>query len=116
MICSVWPAQPWFSVLLELACEVTVLFHTSQNLLVPATGDTHPLLQNGSLWLAGWMLSGEASDGKVFRNHWPTFSWPGIAPLHSCLTKRPGGTGSIGAFDERKFLIGPFKIGFGHEG
>jgi hypothetical protein len=38
LICPVWPAQPWFPILLELACDVPLLLHSSHNLLVSATG------------------------------------------------------------------------------
>ncbi|KZS18169.1 Uncharacterized protein APZ42_015730 [Daphnia magna] len=34
MICPVWPAQPCFPVLLELTCDVPILLHASQDLLV----------------------------------------------------------------------------------
>jgi hypothetical protein len=52
MVCPVWPSQPWFPILLELTCDVPVLLRPSRDLLVSATGETHPLLLTGSLQLA----------------------------------------------------------------
>ena len=41
-IFPVWPAQPWFPVLLELACDVPIIFRLSHDLLVSASGETQP--------------------------------------------------------------------------
>ena len=71
-ICPVWPAQPWFPVLLESACDVPILLYQSHDLLLSATGVSHPLLQTGSLQLAAWNISGKISEGRVFRNLWST--------------------------------------------
>jgi hypothetical protein len=71
-ICPVWPAQPWFPVLLESACDVPILFYPSHDLLLSATGVSHPLLQIGSFQLAAWKLPGKISEGRVFRNLWST--------------------------------------------
>ncbi len=103
MVCSVWPSQPWFPILLELTCDVPVLLRPSKDLLVSATGETHPLLLTGSLQLAAWKLSGETSDGRAFRNHWSTYSWPETAPLHTRHTNRRGEIGFIG-------VVGGMKI------
>ena len=66
LICPVWPVQPCFPVLFQLACDVPILLYPSHNLLLSATGVTHPLLQTGSLQLAAWKLSGKISEGRVF--------------------------------------------------
>ena len=79
IVSPVWPAQPWFPVLLELACDVPLLLKPSSTLLVSAKGEPHPLLVTGALQLAVWKLSGTNSAGRDFRGHWSSFSWPETA-------------------------------------
>lgn len=110
MVCPVWPAQPWFPVLLEMVCDVPRLLRPSPNLLVSAKGETHPLLQTNTLQLAAWKLSGEISVGRAFRTRWSTFLWPKIVPLRTQHTSRPGGIGLIGVFTGVKIPISLFKI------
>lgn len=99
MVCPVWPAQPWFPVLLELACDVPLLLRSSPKLLMSAKGEPHPLLETGALQLAVWKLSGKSSAGRGFRSHWSTYSWPvtELQPIRH--TSRHGGVGMIGVFD-----------------
>lgn len=99
IICPVWPSQPWFPILLELACDIPILMKPSHDLLLSATGEPHPLLQNDSLQLAAWKLSGDVSDGRAFRTRWSAFSWLVTAPLRIRHTSRLGEIGTIGVFD-----------------
>ena len=79
IVSPVWPAQPWFPVLLELACDVPLLLKPSSTLLVSAKGEPHPLLVTGALQLAVWKLSGTNYAGRDFRGHCSSFSWPETA-------------------------------------
>ncbi|KZS06357.1 Uncharacterized protein APZ42_030220 [Daphnia magna] len=54
MICPVWPAQPWYPVMLEMVCETPRLLHPSIDLLMSPQGEPHPLLESGTLQLAAW--------------------------------------------------------------
>jgi hypothetical protein len=99
LICPVWPGQPWFPILLELACDVPLLLHSSHNLLVSATGVAHPLLQTVSLQLATWKLSGKISEGRDFRNLWSAYFWPETVPQHTRHINRRGEIGFIGVLD-----------------
>uniref|UniRef100_A0A0P6EQZ6 Reverse transcriptase/ribonuclease h/methyltransferase n=1 Tax=Daphnia magna TaxID=35525 RepID=A0A0P6EQZ6_9CRUS len=107
MICPVWPSQPWFPVLLELACDVPILLVPSHDLLKSATGETHPLLLTGSLQLAAWKLSGDISDGRDFRSRWSNFSWPVTG--QEKFDQRVGleKLERLVFFKERKSLVGP---------
>lgn len=102
MVCPVWPAQPWYPVLLELVCDTPRLLHQTSNLLVSAKGETHPLLGSGALQLAAWKLSGKICEGKAFRIHWSTFSWPAIGHQPFRPTSRRGELGQIGVFNGMK--------------
>jgi hypothetical protein len=99
MVCPVWPTQPWFPILLELTCDVPLLLHPSSTLLVSPKGEPHPLLKTGALQLAVWMLSGDSSAGRGFRNHWSSFLWPATELQHFQHTSQPGGAGVIGVFN-----------------
>jgi hypothetical protein len=48
----VWPTQPWFTILLELVCDVPLILKPFANLTVSPLGIPHPLLSTGSLRLA----------------------------------------------------------------
>lgn len=82
MVCPVWPAQPWFPILLELTCDIPLLLHPSSTLLVSPKGEPHPLLKTGALQLAVCMLFGDSSAGRGFRNRWPSFLWPATGLQH----------------------------------
>lgn len=75
-ICPTWTGQPWFPVLLELACDVPRMFHQEPSLLLSAIEETHPLLTSDGLHLAAWKLSGDNFVARDFRHQWSAFSLP----------------------------------------
>ena len=86
LVCPVWPTQPWFPVLLELACDVPLLLKPTSTLLVSPLGIPHPLL-------AIWDPSG-----------WPPGNYPEILPFarifegvgqHSLGQQPPGHSRSL---------------------
>ncbi|XP_059352815.1 uncharacterized protein LOC132088282 [Daphnia carinata] len=97
-ICPVWTGQPWFPLLLELACEVPRLLHPSPTLLTSALEETHPLLTTGALHLAAWKLSGVALKGEAFRRSWSSYSWRDAVSMQTQPMSRRGEIGWIGAW------------------
>ena len=95
-ICPTWTSQPWFPVLLELACDVPMMFHQESSLLMSALDKIHPLLLSNGLHLAAWKLSGDDCVAKDFRQQWSAFSWPETGRELSTHTVRHGEIGSIG--------------------
>ena len=99
LICPVWPTQPWYPVLLELACDVPLLLPQLTNLLTSPRGRPHPLLSSRSLRLAAWNLSGKPGASRDFRNRLSSCCSQGIVRTRSQLTIQPGETGVSGVFD-----------------
>lgn len=95
-VCPTWTGQPWFPVLLELACDVPVMFRQEPSLLLSALEETHPLLTSNGLHLAAWKLSGDNYVTRDFRLQWSTFSWPETERELSAHTTPRGEIGIIG--------------------
>ncbi len=55
LICPVWTSQPWFPLLLELACDVPRILPPGRHLLSSPSGESHPLA-DFPLILAAWRL------------------------------------------------------------
>ena len=98
LVTPLWPAQTWFPLLLELACEPALILPRVQLLLGP-TGQPHPLSE--SLLLVAWRLSGDSSRAAAFRAEWSSYSWEGRVTPHQLLTSPRGVTGVIGVFERR---------------
>jgi hypothetical protein len=99
MVCPVRLAQPWFPMLRELTCDIPLLLHPSSTLLVSPKGEPQPLLKTGALQLFVWMLSGDSSTGRSFRNHWSSFSWTATGIQHFRHKSQPRRIGVIGVFN-----------------
>ena len=99
LICPLWPSQPWFPLLLELAVEIPFILSPSQELLVSAEGLPHPLVESGSIILTAWKLSGVTTRTRAFRQEWSTCSWREFVQPHNLLTNQPGRLGVIGVFN-----------------
>ena len=63
LVAPVWPAQPWYSVLLHLAVDKRLLFPITPELLMKEN-QAHPLT---NLQLAGWVLSANISKHQAFQ-------------------------------------------------
>lgn len=98
MVCPVWNSQPWFPLLLELACDRPRILPQDLNLLSSPTGDPHPLSKS-HLLLAAWKLSGDLSLGKAFRNKLLSSCWPETVRLRTWHTNQLGETGTIGVWE-----------------
>ena len=71
LVAPVWPAQPWYPVLIHLAVDKRLLFPVGPELLMK-DNHAHPLT---NLQLAGWVLSASIIKHQVFREKLETFCW-----------------------------------------
>lgn len=71
LIAPVWPAQPWYPLLLDLCIDFPLLLPVQADLLTQRDR-THPLNQ---LQLAGWLLSTEVIKRQRFLNKVEKSSW-----------------------------------------
>ncbi|KZR97527.1 Uncharacterized protein APZ42_007544, partial [Daphnia magna] len=68
LICPLWPSQPWWPLLLEMAIDIPRVFQYHPLLLHSSDLHPHPLLQSGKFLLSAWMLSGVVSKNEDFRH------------------------------------------------
>ena len=98
LVCPFWPSQPWYPLLLEMACDIPRVFRHSFNLLTSCRNEPHPLLTNRSLCLTAWKLSGVAMETSKFRRMWLNCSLKGLGKPHTLLMEPPGALGTVGVF------------------
>ena len=61
-VAPVWPAQPWYPLLLDLCIDLPLFLPVQEHLLTKGNR-THPLKH---LQLAGWLLSAEVTKQQTF--------------------------------------------------
>ena len=71
LVAQVWPAEPWYPLLLELCIDFPLLLPVQEDLLTQRNR-THPLKH---LQLAGWLLSAEVSKRQTFLHRVENSSW-----------------------------------------
>ena len=94
LVAPVWPAQPWYSVLLHLAVDKPLLFPVGPELLMKDNHE-HPLT---NLQLAGWVPSASVVKHQVFREKLETFCWPQgeeTPPVHTLVPETNGLAGVV---------------------
>lgn len=101
LIAPIWPAQPWFPLLLRLLVSQPVLLPATKNLLLSPTGENHPLLTGGQLKLGAWRVSGNAESHKAFLQMQPHYSRNHGGRVRERLTAVPGESGLAGVLEER---------------
>ena len=70
LVTPLWPAQPWFSRLLQLVIAQPRILPNSPDLLIGPHHQQHPLVVDQRLPLVAWLLSGEVSLTKEFHRRW----------------------------------------------
>jgi len=96
LVCPLWPSQPWWPLLLEMAIDLPRVFRSHRLLLNSSELNPHPLLQTGKFILSAWMLSGVASKSEAFRRKLLNYCWPVPVPLQQLHISPPGATGVAG--------------------
>ena len=103
LVAPVWPAQPWYPVLLHLAVDKPLLLPVTPELLLK-DNQAHPLT---NLQLAGWVLSASAIKHQVFRQKLETFCWQHGEETPPVPTLVPETNGLAGVVNDK--LI-PFQL------
>ena len=99
-VAPVWPAQPWYPLLLDLYIDFPHLLPVQEDLLTQGSR-THPLKH---LQLAGWLLSAEVTKRQTFLRRVEKSSWQPGGKIQ--LVPMPGQNGVAGVVN-RSTLI-PF--------
>ena len=74
LVCPVWPTQPWYAQLLQLVIATPILLPTTAGFLIRPQGQEHPLVNNKTLLLAGWRVSGKTFLQKPCQDRLQTLS------------------------------------------
>ena len=101
-VAPVWPAQPWYPLLLDLCIDFPLLLPVQEDLLTQGSR-THPLKH---LQLAGWLLSAEVTKRQTFLRRVEKSSWQPGGKIQLVPIPLPGQNGVAGVVN-RSMLI-PF--------
>ncbi|KAI9555870.1 hypothetical protein GHT06_018387 [Daphnia sinensis] len=94
LVCPLWPSQPWFPLLLEIAMNIPRVFSAHPFLIHSNSLEPHPLLQSKKFLLSAWRLSGDASKSEAFRQQLLHYCWPAPVDLHYLRISMPGTIGT----------------------
>ena len=73
---------------MDLAVAVPRLLLPSPDLLTSPTGEAHPLVQDDSIRLIAWKLSGNALQREAFLTTLPLSSSPQLIKYKGCIPNR----------------------------
>ena len=94
-----WQTQPWYTFLLRMTIQCSLLLPALPNLLLNPLGEKHPLVKTRSLRLAIWKITGKPLKSKKFQTMQPNlFLCPGDQ-VQLQIMNRPGTSGLAGVVD-----------------
>jgi hypothetical protein len=97
LIAPLWAGQPWFPSLLEMCVQHPLQLPLSPDLLTNQEGQSHPLVQNQTLLMGAFLVSGNPSRTRDYLKGLPASSWGQNETRRSSLTSRVGKSGILGA-------------------
>ena len=99
IVAPLWVSQPWYPLLLDMAIANPILIPSRKKTLMNPGMETHPLMENGTLTLTAWLVSGKAQDRVEFRKQLCR-SYPEQEPEElEKITQRPGTNSPAGVID-----------------
>ena len=107
LIAPTWQTQPWYATLLQLSVQDPILLPRKKNLLKNPQREIHPLLLQGQLQLAAWVVSGLPWCRKAYQNQLQTLSQIAEEKAQFLLTNRPGESGLAGVINGKMI---PFTV------
>ena len=90
IITPTWNTQPFYPLLLQMVTQEPIMLPKSNNLLLDPAGNQHPLVTEGNLRLAAWLISGNPSKQKEFHSRLPSSSKMHDQQALYHLMKQPG--------------------------
>lgn len=107
LITPVWPTQAWYPLLLEMSVSPPVLLPQLPNLLANPWGQTHPLIDNQTMFLAAWHISSNHSQQEMFHKGLPTSYWHLGGQAQMQFTTQPGLNGIAGVLQGKLIHFAP---------
>lgn len=96
LITPSWHTQPWYTQLLQLLIQETLLLPRWENLLTNSQGKNHPLLVSKTLSLAVWKVSGETYRREIFHRKLQNLCYSQEKQTPYLITNRLGVSGLAG--------------------
>ena len=82
--------QPWYPTLLEVSIQNPILLTMHNGILRDPVRNTHPLVENESLQLGAWLISGQTRKTRNFQQGLQTLSQKPDQSRHELITTQPG--------------------------
>lgn len=101
LIAPIWTTQPWYPVLLDMAIQEPILLPTINELLRNPKGEFHHLIENQSLQLGAWLISGDQTQRINFRKRLPSSFQDQERREHAIVTSQPGRNFVAGVIEGR---------------
>ena len=96
LITPAWQSQAWYPKALQLSIQNPILLPQDQNMLKDPSGMIHPLVQNQTLHLIVWTLSGNVFLQRAYQRKLPVLSCNLSEKELFLITNRPGDSGLAG--------------------
>ena len=93
IVTPAWQSQAWYRMLLKMFIKNPILLPIHPKSLVIAEGKINPLIQNSSLRLVAWLVSGEFYFQKGYQKRLSTLSKMPEEQVFSQITNRRGESG-----------------------
>ena len=96
LITPLWPSQPWYPLAMSMSIQNPTLLPSFPGLLQSPSKSIHPLLQDCSLKLVAWLVSGISCKSQEYRDRLLRSSSHLAEMAHARLTSQPGRGGVCG--------------------
>ena len=111
LVTPAWQTQAWYPKVLQMSVRHPILLLPMKKLLLGPNNGKHPLVENKSLRLVVWTVSGVNLQQKSYLKKLLPSSQVPEEKVQSLITNWPGESGIAGVIAEK--LI-PFEIFKGH--
>jgi hypothetical protein len=100
IIAPVWQTQVWYGPLMQMLVDYPILLPPMEELLTGPRGEKHPLIENGTMQMGAWMISGKTGRTEDFLRRLSKSSDKPSDQAHSLCMEGPGQSGMAGARGE----------------
>ena len=107
LVTPTWQTQTWYSMLTGMSVRNPILLPHKKNLLLDPRQNVHPLVENKTIQLAVWVVSGIVWQQKAYQTGLQSLSRIPEGRAQFLLTNRPGESGLAGVVNGK--LI-PFNV------
>ena len=101
LVTPAWPSQQWYPEAMRMSMQQPILLTRRRDLLKNPKGGIHPLVQNKTLNLVAWTVSGLDYKRKEFQGRLPTLSLNQEDQVRTQIMNRPGVNGLAGVLKRK---------------